>query len=523
MPSSAPSRATSPSRTIWWSSTTTTLMLTTPPTSVASVCAPAAATRAPRCRRWPGTTPRCGRPARRRARAARPGRRRPGRPAGCRRRRRRPRRARCAASTVEPDPDVRGRGVPGDVGERLADDPVRRHLDGRRQLAEVGRPRRSTVRTAALIRSACWRRAPTRPRSSSAGGRRSCTSRRTSATTSWTWRAGRGDRPLGGLRVRSTWQPRRLELEDHAAERGPEPVVQVAPDPAPLLLAGDDQPLAVVLELVGELAGARGGGRLPHQVAEQLLVAPGQPAAQPADRQHHPADLVAAVGDRQRADLGRRGAVRRDEPLAAGPVDLEADVGDAERRRHRVRDGGQLLGRPRRTAPAWRRGRPRRRTGWSRSPSTRRRTTAREPLPERAVEHARSAAARRGRPAAGRDRRPRTASRPATTPRSTTTSSAGEQARRPPCRSSRSDHRDQGGPDDADGHGDRRQRGDHEDRGVPDRRSGRRTSTGRRRRPSRRPTTRASASGRARARSPAGTGRPRRPSWRAGRRWSPRR
>ena len=52
----------------------------------------------------------------------------------------------------------------------------------------------------------------------------------------------------------------------------------------------------------------------------------------------------AAVVDGQRAHLGRCRAVRRDQSLAAGPVDLQADVGDAEGRRHGVRDGRELLG-----------------------------------------------------------------------------------------------------------------------------------------------------------------------------------
>ena len=87
---------------------------------------------------------------------------------------------------------------------------------------------------------------------------------------------------LAGARRWSAWrgsgslvdeQPRRLELVDDAAQRRAEPVVQVAADPAALLLAGDDQPLAALLQLVGQPAGAGRGRRLADQVAEQLLVA----------------------------------------------------------------------------------------------------------------------------------------------------------------------------------------------------------------------------------------------------------
>ena len=63
---------------------------------------------------------------------------------------------------------------------------------------------------------------------------------------------------LAACRVLVDEQPGGLELVDDAAQGRTEPVVEVAPDPAALLLAGDDEPLAAVLELVGELAGPRG-------------------------------------------------------------------------------------------------------------------------------------------------------------------------------------------------------------------------------------------------------------------------
>ena len=101
---------------------------------------------------------------------------------------------------------------------------------------------------------------------------------------------------VGGRRGRVAvdQQPGRLQPEHHAAERRAETVVQVAADPAALLLAGDDQPLAALLQLVGQPAGAGSGGGLPDQVAEQLLVAaaragcaargPAAPAGRPPRR-----------------------------------------------------------------------------------------------------------------------------------------------------------------------------------------------------------------------------------------------
>ena len=252
-----------------------------------------------------------------------------------------------------------GVGVPGDVGHRLARDPEGRDLDRRGQRPEVVG---ATV-AGGSSRSACWRSAPTRPRSSRAGGRRSCTRRRTSATTSCTCWLVAASWAFAAVRVLVDHQPGGLELEDDAAERRAEPVVQVAADPAALLLAGGDQPLPAVLELLGEPAGAGGGGGLADQVAEQLLVAAGQPAAQPARGQHQPADLGVAVGDRQGAGLGRALAVRRDQALAAAAVDLDARRSRRRTRRPPRGRRRRAARRPRRRSRGSRRGRRRRRTG----------------------------------------------------------------------------------------------------------------------------------------------------------------
>ena len=279
IPSSAPSSAARPSRTIGgrrrrrrgcW--------------SWCSACSSGAARRARPCRRSSGQVTSL-RPPSSAARSRSDTRPTPASAsAAMPRRRRRPRRRR--ASSLEPQPYGAGRGA----GVRARRWPAPRRRSGR----PPPRPRPgSAAEVVGLDRggeraretgSACWRSAPTRPRSSSAGGRRSCTSRRTSATTSCTWPLVSPILALGGLGVVVDQQPGGLELEHHAAERRTQPVVQVAADPAALLLAGGDEPLAALLQLLGQPAGAGRGRRLPDEVAEQLLVAAGQPAAQPARR-----------------------------------------------------------------------------------------------------------------------------------------------------------------------------------------------------------------------------------------------
>ena len=126
-------------------------------------------------------------------------------------------------------------------------------------------------------------------------------------------------------------QPGGLELVDDAGQRGAEAVVQVAADPAALLLAGVHQSLPAGLKVFGEAAGAGRSRCLPDHVAEQALVLRGQPAAQPARRKHEPAYDGVAVGDRQRTYVPWSYAAGRGQALTAGPVNLHGDVVDAER------------------------------------------------------------------------------------------------------------------------------------------------------------------------------------------------
>ena len=214
--------------------------------------------------------------------------------------------------------------------------------------------------------------------------------------------AGGGDAVLRSLGVGGDEQPGRLQLEDDAAQGRPETVVEVASDASALLLAGDDESFPALLELLGELAGPRGGGGLAHDVGQQPLVAAGQPAAQSAGRQDEVAHGGLPVDDGQRAGPVGPGAVGGHHGLAVAAVDLDLHEADTEGGRHRARDRGQLgravVGR----LQASRRGRRPRRSGCH----------ARRASPGGPGRGAAAAAVRRARPRAAA-RAPRPAAVPA--------------------------------------------------------------------------------------------------------------
>ena len=147
-------------------------------------------------------------------------------------------------------------GVPGDVRDRLHRDPVGDHLDRRRQGRQlvagasistlIARP------SAARSRETRWRRAPTSPSSSSARGRSPCTIRRISAmasaasarsatSTAAAASAPGGEQVTGGVGA----------VGDPGQGRA-QTVVQVAADPAALLLQRGHHPAAGDLQLGGQ-------------------------------------------------------------------------------------------------------------------------------------------------------------------------------------------------------------------------------------------------------------------------------
>ena len=161
---------------------------------------------------------------------------------------------RSPSSRAQADRAGPGAAVAHRVGDRLERDPVRRHLDRRRQrLDVVARPRPSRRRRPRRRASSCWaarcRRAETRPSWSSAAGRRPSTRRRTSAISSRA-RSARPPTSRGGLRrVGRDQLLGGLQPHGQGGQRRAEAVVEVAAQAAALLLAGGDDLLPRALEL----------------------------------------------------------------------------------------------------------------------------------------------------------------------------------------------------------------------------------------------------------------------------------
>jgi hypothetical protein len=133
-----------------------------------------------------------------------------------------------------------------------------------------------------------------------------------------------------------------LDPQRHRTEARAEPVVQVAPQPAALVLTGDHELGPDPLQGRAQLARAGGRGGLPDQVTEQPLVVLAE--NRPVRRgEHQPADRLAAVPDRQRDQLAGRLAVFDDGPLATGSFDLDPHVPQPERLGHGPGHGHQLL------------------------------------------------------------------------------------------------------------------------------------------------------------------------------------
>ena len=154
---------------------------------------------------------------------------------------------------------------------------------------------------------------------------------------------GDADELAGALGVGVDGVAGRLQPERDPAEDRTEPVVQVAADPAAVVLAADHEPLPALLELGRQQPGPDGDGGLPHEVDEQALVAVGQHRAEPLHRQHQPPDALALVGDVDLLHLRGRGPVRRGQQAAVGREHVDADVPDLEGVGDRAGEGGQLL------------------------------------------------------------------------------------------------------------------------------------------------------------------------------------
>ena len=171
---------------------------------------------------------------------------------------------------LDPEPHRAGPGVPGGVVQRLGRDPVARRpprrRGGRRRRrgpprARRGRRWRSRRPTARSPRRARGRPAPRAARS---------TIRRTVATAPVRSDSARDESAATSssvVRLRTSppgGPPRRAT--------GPEVVVQVAAQPAPLLLAGGDDPFARRLQSLRQLHGVGGDRDVAGEVVEEPQV-----------------------------------------------------------------------------------------------------------------------------------------------------------------------------------------------------------------------------------------------------------
>ncbi|ALE79024.1 hypothetical protein WY02_11940 [Pseudonocardia sp. AL041005-10] len=201
-----------------------------------------------------------------------------------------------AGPTGQPDAGGAGGGVPHHVRQGLGRDPVRGHLHrggqgrplalldhghGQTGRGRAARQLAQRTRRAELVERG-WSQvvhqaAHVRQHRGDINGRRL-------------------QHPVRGHRIGPGQVPGGLDPQGDRPERGTETVVQVATQPAALLLAGGHQRRPVQLQAGRELVGPGRRRGLPDQVPEQPLVAVGQRGTGRA--QVDPADPRAAPGHR---------------------------------------------------------------------------------------------------------------------------------------------------------------------------------------------------------------------------------
>ena len=120
-----------------------------------------------------------------------------------------------------------------------------------------------------LSRWASWSTAPTNPSSSSAGGRRSWTRRRTSWTMLTTSLARLASTPSARALSLRGQVASRLDPQPDPGQRRTETVVQISSQPAALLLASDHECFATGLQFAGQPGGAGRRRGLSQHVTEQ--------------------------------------------------------------------------------------------------------------------------------------------------------------------------------------------------------------------------------------------------------------
>ena len=142
---------------------------------------------------------------------------------------------------------------------------------------------------------------------------------------------GRGQ-PDGVLRPRAGQPAHRVEAERHPGERRSEAVVQVAADPAALLLAGADDALAGPLQVTPEQHRVRRDRDLPPEVVEQPEVRVPERVPRGAGRHAQGADALAPERQRHLVQPGgRRPPVGGQAVGLPGAAGLDPHVGQPER------------------------------------------------------------------------------------------------------------------------------------------------------------------------------------------------
>ena len=187
--------------------------------------------------------------------------------------------------------------MPDDVGQRLLHDPVGGHLDRggeRRQLAgHVDVDPQAAVGAAALGQPL---QRPDQPE---------LVERRRAQAVDQAADVGDRGPQLAAQLARQRVGRRRVAAGSGCAAApvctvspascGAEAVVQVAAQPAALLLAGGDQPLAGALQVGGQPHGGDGDAGLAGQVVEQPAVGGGEPSSPGRAAEHQLADRLALV------------------------------------------------------------------------------------------------------------------------------------------------------------------------------------------------------------------------------------
>jgi len=239
---------------------------------------------------------------------------------------------------VRPAPDPHPAGprarVPGHVRQGLRDDPVRRHLHRRRQPVQPlpgGQRHLQLLRVeAAALRGQPLPQTPVQHGRAQLidqlpGLRQACLQVTPQRGEHLRRPAARLDQPVC-----------RQQLHRHARQRRTDTVVQIPPQPPPLLLPGHHQPLPRIAQIFDQAHRVRRRGRLQRHLRQQLALPRGEPAARRPRRHQQPTDRLTPRQHRELRRAVTAPAVLRDHHRPLPDPDLHRHV------RHPQRSGDRL-------------------------------------------------------------------------------------------------------------------------------------------------------------------------------------